>query len=52
MTDLNKDLFSGGLFLGGIFCFVSGTYVVASVIFAAVAVFNNVFFDSRQPEGV
>jgi hypothetical protein len=52
MNDLNKDIFVGGLFLGGIFSFVSGTFVVASALFATVAVFNNVFFDSRQVEGV
>jgi hypothetical protein len=52
MTDLNKDLFSGGLFLGGIFSFLSGTFVIASALFATAAVFNNVLIDSRQTEGI
>jgi len=52
LTDLNKDIFFGGLFLGGIFGFVSGAYVVASALFATVAVFNNVVNNSVQTEGV
>ncbi len=52
MSDLNKDIFVGGLFLGGIYGFLSGAFVIASALFATVAVINNVLLDSIQPEGV
>lgn len=49
---MNKDILMGSLFLGGIFSFLSGTFVIASALFATVAVFNNVLVDSRQTQGV
>lgn len=52
MTDLNKDIFVSGLFMGGIFGFVSGAYVISSALFATVAVINNLHYSLKATKGV
>lgn len=49
MTELDKDIVVSGLFLGGIFGFVSGAYVVSSALFGVVAVLNNLHYSFSQP---
>ncbi len=48
MTELNKDIFISGLFLAGIFGFVSGAYVMSSVLFVTIAVINYVYDNFKQ----
>ncbi len=48
MTELNKDIFISGLFLAGIFGFVSGAFVVSSVLFVTIAVINYVYDSFKQ----
>jgi hypothetical protein len=52
MSELKKDIFISGLFMGGIFGFVSGAYVVSSALFVTVAVVNNLHYSYREIEGV
>ncbi|MBE0468991.1 MAG: hypothetical protein IBX55_05685 [Methyloprofundus sp.] len=47
MTDLQKDILVGLLFVTGIFGFISGDFIVSAVVFAAAAIFSNVHLTSR-----
>jgi len=41
MNDLNKDIVVSGLFVTGLFGFVSGAYIVSSALLATIAVVNS-----------
>lgn len=41
MTELRKDLVIGSLFVSGIFGFMSGEFIVSTVMFASAATFSN-----------
>lgn len=47
MTDLQKDILVGLLFVTGIFVFISGAFIVSAVVFAASAIFSNVHLTNR-----
>jgi len=47
MTDLQKDILVGLLFVAGIFGFISGAFIVSTVIFAASAILSNIHFTGR-----
>jgi len=47
MTDLQKDILVGLLFVTGIFGFISGAFIVSAVIFAVSAIFSNVHLTNR-----
>jgi len=40
MSDLNKDILVSGLFVTGLFGFVSGAYIVSSALLATTVVVN------------
>lgn len=42
MNDLNKDIVLSGLFVTGLFGFVSGAYIVSSALIATIAVVKGV----------
>jgi len=50
MTDLQKDILIGLLFISGIFSFISGGFIVSAVVFATAALFSNVSL-TRQLQG-
>ena len=41
MNDLNKDILIGTLFITGILSFLSGQFVISTVLFGATAMFSN-----------
>jgi hypothetical protein len=41
MNDLNKDILIGSLFIAGILSFISGLFVISTVLFATTALFSN-----------
>lgn len=41
MTELNKDILIGSLFVTGILSFMSGLFVASTVLFAATSMFSN-----------
>lgn len=41
MTEFQKDILVGALFVSGIFGFISGAFIISAVLFAATAVFSN-----------
>ena len=52
MTDLNKDIVVSGLFLTGLFGFVSGAFIVSSAVFATVAVVTQLPVNKSQVQEV
>ncbi|MGY6274469.1 hypothetical protein [Methylomonas sp. MgM2] len=41
MNDLSKDVLIGSLYMLGIWSFVSGLFVISTVLFASAAMFGN-----------
>ncbi len=41
MTDLNRDILIGSLFVSGILSFLSGLFVISTVLFAVTSMFSN-----------
>ena len=48
MTDFQKDILVGLLFVTGLFGFISGAFIVSAVVFAASAMFSNIHLTSRM----
>lgn len=42
MTEFQKDILVGALFVSGIFGFISGAFIISAVLFSATAIFSNV----------
>ena len=42
MSDLRKDILIGLLFIVGIFGFISGEFVVSTIMFATAAILSNI----------
>ncbi|WP_305907621.1 hypothetical protein Q9L42_014890 [Methylomarinum sp. Ch1-1] len=40
MTSLKKDIWVGGLFFVGVFGFMSGEFIISTVLFATATVFS------------
>ncbi len=54
MTDFHKDIYIGALFVMGMMGFMSGEFVMSSVVFAFASVASNVKLnrkriDAREP---
>ncbi|CAG7857294.1 hypothetical protein MCAMS1_02066 [biofilm metagenome] len=47
MKDLRRDVLIGVMLLTGVFGFISGEFIVSTVLFAAAAIYSNVAL-SRQ----
>lgn len=41
MTEMKKDILIGSLFISGLLSFLSGLFVVSTVLFAATSMFSN-----------
>ena len=52
MSDLNKDISVGVLFIIGIFGFMNGSFIVSTVVFAVAAVFSNVSFSPEKSKEI
>lgn len=48
MTDLQKDILVGILFVTGIFGFMSGAFIISATTFAVSAMFSNINLTSRM----
>jgi len=47
MTDYQKDILVGLVFVVGILGFLSGEFIVSTIMFATAAIFSNIFFSQR-----
>lgn len=50
MTNLQRDIFIGIMFIVGIAGFISGEFIVSSVLFASAAIYSNIYL-SRKLHG-
>lgn len=48
MTDLKRDILIGLMFISGVLGFISGEFIVSTVLFACAAIFSNVFLNRKQ----
>jgi len=48
MSNLNKDIFTGLMFITGLFGFISGEFIISSTLFASAAIASNINFNSKQ----
>ncbi len=42
MNELTKDILIGLLFIAGICSFISGQFIISTVLFASAAIFSNI----------
>ena len=49
MTDYQKDILVGALFVSGIFGFISGAFIISAALFAGTAYFS-IAHQTRQLE--
>lgn len=47
MNNLKRDLLIGIMFIIGITGFISGEFIVSSVLFASAAIFTNLFLSRK-----
>jgi hypothetical protein len=47
MTDFTKDIILGVLLIGGVLSFISGQFVISTMVFASAALLSNI---SMQPK--
>ncbi|MDO9214670.1 MAG: hypothetical protein Q8Q54_09905 [Methylococcales bacterium] len=48
MTDLNKDILIGLLFIVGIWSFISGQFIISTVLFASAAIYSNIVMRAKR----
>lgn len=48
MTTLQRDILLGIIFITGITGFISGEFIVSTVLFALAAILSNIFLNRRQ----
>lgn len=47
MSDLKKDILLGMMFIIGVFGFMSGEFIVSTVVFASAAIFSNIHINHK-----
>ncbi len=47
MTDFRRDILIGLMFIVGIFGFISGEFIVSTIMFATAAIFSNIAVNRR-----
>ena len=47
MTDFQKDILVGVLFITGLYGFISGAFIVSATVFAASAIISNIQQSAR-----
>lgn len=48
MSDFQRDMMIGLMFVGGIFGFISGEFIVSTVAFASAAIYSNIAFNRAR----
>lgn len=48
MNDFQRDVFIGLMFVTGIFGFISGEFVVSTVVFASAAIYSNIVLGRQR----
>jgi hypothetical protein len=48
MNDLNKDILIGLVFIIGIWSFISGQFVISTVLFASAAIYSNIVMRAKR----
>jgi hypothetical protein len=46
MSNLNKDIFIGLLFISGLWSFISAQFIVSTLLFAGAAIYSNMMMRS------
>ena len=47
MSDFNKDIVIGLLFIIGVWSFISGQFIVSTVLFGSAAIYSNIVIRAR-----
>ena len=47
MTDFQRDILTGLMFVVGILGFISGEFIVSTIMFATAAIFSNIVLSRR-----
>jgi hypothetical protein len=42
MNEIKRDIIIGLLFITGIWCFISGGYIMSTLMFASAAIYSNI----------
>lgn len=48
MTDLKRDILIGLMFVVGIFGFISGEFIISTIMFATAAILSNIFLSHKS----
>ena len=48
MNNFNKDIIIGLMFIAGIWSFISGQFIISTVLFAAAAIYSNIVMRAKQ----
>jgi hypothetical protein len=48
MKDFNRDILIGLMFIIGIWSFISGQFVVSTVLFASAAIYSNIVMRTKS----
>jgi hypothetical protein len=48
MSDIQRDILIGVMFITGIFGFISGEFIVSTVVFASAAIYSNIALNRQQ----
>ena len=47
MNDFQRDILIGLMFIVGILGFISGEFIISTIMFATAAIFSNIVLNSR-----
>jgi len=47
MSDFNKDIVIGLMFIIGMWSFISGQFIISAVLFGTVAIFSNIMMRNK-----
>lgn len=48
MNDFQRDVLIGVMFIAGIFGFISGEFIVSTVVFASAAIYSNIAINRQR----
>jgi len=47
MTDFNRDIIIGAMFIIGLWSFISGAFIVSTLLFGTAAIFTNIVMRNK-----
>lgn len=47
MSNFNKDIFIGLMFITGIWSFISGQFIISTVLFGVAAIYSNIVIRAK-----